>query len=513
MNRRRLLKTALGAAAATAVGAPTLWLPRRAKGSWGEAPASTSREAVVGSSKSAKKVLELFLYGGVAAWETFSVNPTYGRPNDPDYPNQQWWTFQNSMPSVFETTEACGLGLTGATVLKPFGVDQLGMDIFFGPATWPLRERPDILARTRVVVNLHTFEPHEAAIPKVLTGRALGNPKLSGTGAAMAHFHNQFSLDDVPAPASYVFLAPIFGNDGVESASAVGALPASSRPLTVKLQSTAQATNALERANIAGHQKQFDDLLGFYRQRHDAMYTRPGTSEPMRSPGLDDYRYATGLLAQNDKLKGILTPELFQMSSGQLCGDYSANNLPANGIRIATELLQRETDGARYACVVDTGLIQAVGGGGYDTHQNHIHDSTRNMLNSFGALADNIRQPGEDAPEKLDLDETMIVLTTEFGRAPVSEQVTGRAHWPYGMVSVLIGGAIGPEEQGYVGALGPDGYATSYVTMEEFRAAVLLGAGIWPFEAETWAVGDIRGAGTEEEAALWLKNVVLGQGV
>ena len=119
----------------------------------------------------------------------------------------------------------------------------------------------------------------------------------------------------------------------------------------------------------------------------------------------------------------------------------------------------------------------------------------------------------EDAPNKIDLDETLVVLTTEFGRAPFPEQGTGRGHWPYGFCSVLFGGPVGADQRGFVGHFGPDGVAQSYVTLEEMRASILLGAGIWPFDAETWAVGNVRDATSEETAALWLKNVVLGHGV
>ncbi len=41
--------------------------------------------------------------------------------------------------------------------------------------------------RLRVLVQRHELEPHEAAIPLAMSGRFLGNPKLSGLGAAVAH--------------------------------------------------------------------------------------------------------------------------------------------------------------------------------------------------------------------------------------------------------------------------------------------------------------------------------------
>jgi hypothetical protein len=512
MNRRKFLKTALGGAVLAAAG-PTLWLPRRAKGAWGAPPAGTSSAATLAAGATTQKMLEVFLYGGVAPWETFAVMPEFGKPSDSNYPNQQWWTFQNTAPSVLSTAGICGLGLADDAMLDHFTVDSAGIDVFLGPATLPLRARPDIRSRMRVVVNYHVFEPHEAAIPKALSGRGLGDPKLSGSGAAIGHYFAQLSLEAVPPPQSYVFLAPVVGNDGIEAASSVGALPASSRPLTVKLQSTGQATNALARNNVKGHKQKLDALIAAYRGRYEKLYTRPGHAEPMRSPTLLDYQFATGLMGQNELLQGILTPELLAIGPGEYCGDSNSVNYPADGVRIAASLLQRETDAPRYVCVVDSGLKGASGGGGYDTHSEHIHDSTRNLLNTFTALADNIRAPGEDAPNKIDLDETMVVLTTEFGRSPMIEGDTGRGHWPYGMVSVLIGGSIGPDQAGIVGNFGANGVAENYVTLEEFRAALMLAMGIWPFEAETWAVGNVRAASSEESGALWLKQTVLGHGV
>lgn len=514
MKRRSFIKRALGtsAAAAAGVAAPTLWLPKSAKASWGELPSTVSSGAMLSPANTTKKVLEVFLYGGISAWETFGVVPEYGKPDDPTYPNQQWWTFQNTMPSVMSTVGECGIPLEERNYLEHFGVDDIGMDVFLGPVTWPLRARADIASRMRTLVHFHPFEPHEAAIPKMLSGRGLGDPKLAGMGAAVANYYGLQSLESVPAPFAYTFLAPIVGADGAEAASSVGSLPASARPLTVKLQSTGQTTNLLARNNVAGHKEQLDSLIALYRNRYEDLYKRPGFAEPLRSTALSDYAFATGLLAKNDVLQDILTPELLQISQNTICGDTS-NNLPGAGVRIATELLQRPVDAARYACVIDSGFIGASGGGGYDTHSNHTHDFTRNLYNTLSALANNINEPGEGDPNKLDLDETMIVLTSEFGRWPMAEGATGRGHWPYGFCSVMIGGSIGPEQKGYVGNIDAAGYAETYVTAEEFRAALLLAMGIWPFEAETWAVGNVRAGFNEESAALWLKEVVLGHGV
>ena len=41
----------------------------------------------------------------------------------------------------------------------------------------------------RVVVQKHTLEPHEAAVPQALTGKPVGQPSAAGLGAHVQRFH------------------------------------------------------------------------------------------------------------------------------------------------------------------------------------------------------------------------------------------------------------------------------------------------------------------------------------
>ena len=153
------------------------------------------------------------------------------------------------------------------------------------------------------------------------------------------------------------------------------------------------------------------------------------------------------------------------------------------------------------------------GGGGYDTHSQHLPDTSRNLVSMLESLVSVINEPGEGDPAKIDLDKTMIVLNTEFGRTPFVQAGTGDGtnHHPYGYVTVLIGGPVNSDQAGIVGAIGPDGWADRYVTPVESRAAVLAAMGIYPFSQEGFAIGDLRGFADEKDGLAWLNEIVLGR--
>ena len=125
-------------------------------------------------------------------------------------------------------------------------------------------------------------------------------------------------------------------------------------------------------------------------------------------------------------------------------------------------------------------------------------------------LVDHINEPGENDPDKIDLDETMVVLTTEFGRTPFIQLAQGTNHHPYGYVCILLGGPIGPAESGLVGAIGPNGSATHSISPGEFRASCLAAMGMWPFAHESFAVGDLPQVYTEHDGLIWCHEHVLG---
>jgi uncharacterized protein (DUF1501 family) len=81
--------------------------------------------------------------------------------------------------------------------------------------------------------------------------------------------------------------------------------------------------------------------------------------------------------------------------------------------------------------------------GGWDHHEN-IGDRARGQLEQFDqAFARLIR----DLDERGQLDETLVLLTTEFGRTPKINKDAGRDHWPRVFSIALAGGGV---QRGYV---------------------------------------------------------------
>src|SRR5206468_9440651 len=78
------------------------------------------------------------------------------------------------------------------------------------------------------------------------------------------------------------------------------------------------------------------------------------------------------------------------------------------------------------------------GAGAWDAHSNLQagHSKlTKEIDKPIGALLGDLKQRGL-------LDETIVVLATEFGRTPGAERSNGRDHHPYGFSVALAGGGI-----------------------------------------------------------------------
>lgn len=512
MRRREFLK---GMAAGGAALAGGLYRGRvRAAGAtaWGAYP-EYAQAALLPPEAQAKNVLEVFLYGGLCPWETFYVVPEFGRPDNPipALRDTQWWTFQEGPNNVREVYRDC-VGASAPPMLKEFRTDSAGQLVHLGPFSEPLRSRTDIVDRLRVHVVNHTLEPHEGAIPYAASGYRLGSPKLAGLGAAVQHYHQARAPIITGEPYAYVLFSPAdFPTDNLRSAGAVGQHPGSARPLAIRVEDNTSFIDALARGTLGTSRQAFDDLVDLYTSRYQKRLVPPGFDRPVRSQTWADFDFSLRTLQQTGVLVDILEPELFTGVAGGSCGQSADVNYPHMGLRLGAQLLTRPDGLARYVCVFDGGLIPASGGGGYDTHNSHVIDSARNLTNLWTQLAAVINEPGEDDPTKLDLDDTLVVINTEFGRTPGPQNGDGRNHWPYAYVTLMFGGPIGPEQQGIVGAIGPAGQATESMGPAATRAAVLAALGIFPFAPECYAVSDVDNTFSELEAAMWLNEVVLGR--
>ncbi|MBA2320954.1 MAG: DUF1501 domain-containing protein [Deltaproteobacteria bacterium] len=496
MRRRDLIATG---AAAAGLGL----LPSRASAAWGDAP-STALLDLLPPGERAERCLEVFLYGGMPSFESFYVVPEYGGPDNANAAlrNTQWYNFTDDHAGVFDD---CNFG-SSATWLTPFASDSLGYTVNLGPMVNALKSRPDILARLRVVVLSHEFEPHEAAIPYMMTGHRLGNPRMTGLGAHIQRYWKDRDTTGRVIPWSYVF-TPVADDSAfnTHTAAAVGMQPGSSRPLKLTTAAQMDLSTLLGRLNIEDDDARVNAYLTYLADKEMARYADPVSGALLRSRVLGDHDFSMRSLVNARSLQEVLTPSLWATSQGTVCG-ADGTDVSAMALDAAITLLTHPTAAAKYVNVIDGGF-PGYGGLAYDSHSSHILNHSRNLHHVLRTLTARINEPGEGDPTKLDLDDTLILLNAEFGRTPYRDGGETN-HFPHGMVAVMIGG---PVQAGVTGALGPDGYVADGLNPSEYRAAALAALGIYPFSIESFAVGDMQTASNELEALQYLNESVLGR--
>lgn len=480
---------------------------------FGEAPASAA-SVMLPVERQAKRVLEVFLYGGLSQWETLYLVRGYGTPTDPMFANQQYYTFDfDGAGGTRRALTDCGFP-AGGEIGQGFGRDALGADVELGPFSRRLWMRPDVTARMRLLVQRHKLEPHEAAVPQALTGRPVGQPAAAGLGAHVQRYYLDRDPGDRAAPWSYVFATGGVAGDNVSAAAATGVHPGGARPLLIKIDNADSFADMLGRETVrsAGPVEPYDALMRTYIDAYSDRLRWKREGDAVRSRRFADLTIAAGTVAKSDAIADVLEPQLFTARPGTSCGDTRNRDIPGMSLEAARHLLTHPTQPARYVCVSDIGLYEASGGGGYDTHDYNAPDTARNFDNLLRSLLAIINAPGETDPTKLSLDDTLVILNTEFGRTPWAQDRSdfGRNHHPYGYVTAMFGATITSAEKGVYGAIGPDGRAETAATPSENRIAALLAMGIWPFSPEAFAVSDVTGAVSEEDAAAKATARVLG---
>lgn len=499
MQRRTFLKTA-GVATAAGAAFSVLKHPRGAQAAWGDWPAD-KLEAMFPVERQASSVLELYLYGGMSAFDTFYTVPSWGQGQE---------RFLNAYYA--ETVNRFGdCGFAGE-LTEPFADDENGETVHLGPWVSPLRARPDIIERMRVVVQRHDLLPHEGANPYALTGSRLGSPRLAGVGAAIQRHFLEQPGGLRATPYAYVLYPGVeFPTDNVRAASAVGFHPGSARPLSVTVDPNSQLAELLGRPAVTGRRDEFDAAVDHYLRAYQQRFRPGGKGTPTRAAARSNFEFAHFARHGGDQLQAVLSADLFAPVDGQQCGEGGNVDKPSMQARMAASLLTRKSDRARYVQWIDGGL-QPNPSGGHDTHDSHVYDASRNVTHTMQALADIINKPGEGDPGKIDLDETMIVINTEFGRTPHRQGDTGLNHWPQGMVNVFIGGPLSAAERGIYGSITADeGHAQTWITPAENRMLVMMALGIYPFSSQTFAVGDVSGGVKNElEAANRLMQIYMG---
>ena len=140
------------------------------------------------------------------------------------------------------------------------------------------------------------------------------------------------------------------------------------------------------------------------------------------------------------------------------------------------------------ACLLARRLVQSgarfveINSGGWDMHQDlytRLDEKASHLDNALGNLMRDLHSKGL-------LDETLIVLTTEFGRKPALNVNGGRDHHPGVFSSLLIGAGI---RGGQVyGASDKRGHSveTDGVSIAEFNTTIAAAAGL-TFDEERFA--------------------------
>jgi uncharacterized protein DUF1501 len=511
ISRRNFLKAATVAGVAGAAGLVGSHLAF----GWGEINNATVLGPIP---TNGYKILEVFLYGGVSPWETFYVRSSIA---------DQFFGMQPQV-SGLDWETACGGIPSPSTEINPFASDALGT-VAWGPSTKPLW-RSDIFSRARMVVLQHNLEPHEAAIPYSLTGHVLGRPNFSGLGAAISH---RFANSGHPLPYSYVLL-PDGGatvGDNFHGMISTGTHGGEHRPLLLMVGPT--SGNLGTQLQRTGMTTQANDLLRFFRASYADKLRTNGIVA--RSKGFSAYTAGVENLLTASSLATLLGGASLVPISVAACASFSGGPLTAldrtsAAVRAGAFLLSQPeaSGGARYVGVIDGGLMQA-GGAGYDTHGNNTLTTGVNIWNVCSALASVIDTASPPAAGKISLNDTLVVIKTEFGRTPAvmgSGDNAGRDHWPQGYVNILIGGPI--TARGIAGGIGFNmgdrGHAlpvtitgstvnAGHFTPSEFQASLMLAAGIFPFQAENFGVGDMSLAtrdATEDATASQIRSRVLG---
>ncbi len=470
---------------------------------WGDYP-NEARSSEVPEELRAQSVLEIFLYGGISPWETFYAidEPDYGKAA-----REMWWTFQDGPESVEAVYRKC-LGSGAPPLLKDFTRDQNGVMVKLGPFADALRQRDDITDRLRLHVLTHDLTVHEIAVPLGLTGYRLALPRLAGVGTAVQHYF--LAHDPAPRePRSYV-LAPYHRliTTLFNQAAAAGAHPAYAQPLVLHVNGDSHFAESLNRKSIGPDRATSDALLDDLVARFGGRLTRDG--EPVRSRVWDEYRYAAGMLKRADALSEVFGHTLSAKMAGETCGETQEISSTAMQLRLAAHLLGRPGSPTRHVSVIDGALLQDINGFGYDTHRRHVFDSGRNLSYFMKQFVSYINRPGEKDPEKIDLDRTMVIINTEFGRSPGTQNGDGRNHYSHAYVTAMFGGPIGKKQRGIVGAIDHKGNPVEPLAPAETRAAALVALGIWPFSSEGYSVSDMRDVKTTAQGAARLKERVLG---
>ncbi|MBI3899436.1 MAG: DUF1501 domain-containing protein [Gammaproteobacteria bacterium] len=519
-GRRRFLKVLGMAGAQLAVGTAGLssWIrnaqaaPPCDVGDWGAIPGSVGGWTC--ATHPGYKILEIYLHAGASPWETLWLPGNAAAPNFADYGigtlplNLLNWG-ANTAQSPCQAPAIP----SAPTNAQLFAAQSGGGNIYWGAPAKPLYRRNDILPRCRMITQYHELAPHEAAIPFALAGLRLGNPRRAGTGAAVQRRARVVNSSQV-LPVSYVLHRNTTFT--ANNAATTGTHPGFTRPLVIQIQNTNAFVNNLARTGITAES---DSLLLSLRHEYRDRLRFRGAGDPVRSSGFDGYWVASELLDDAPSLQALVPGNMLVIDTDEhVCPTHpaaTAGTVPQAKTMLHAAASLLSSGPARYVCTIDSGLT-----GTYDTHgdgsQMHLLNTSANFYNVLHHLADIIHHPVNNPTGTLNLDDTMVIINSEFGRTPNINGNNGRDHWPQGYVTTLIGGPLngGASIRGAIDNTGVT-VATHRYTPTDVRGALLLAAGIDPFAEGNFRFSDFSdvlrdGIATEAGIRDRLRGWILG---
>lgn len=463
ISRRKLLTGAGALAAAAALPGRSVWADGPVGEEWAPYP-------YVDTWGGPKKILEIFLYGGLSAWESF-------------YVDLQDKLFSSTLLDAFNSTSllpACGGTGDGTNLLQFPGMQ-------WSVATSPLWNRGDLLARTRVVTMTHDLTAHPVAIPLALTGRPLGDGRAAGLGAAIKRRYPGQHTSYILMPDSGRF----FSGDAASFTAwlSAGGHGSAARPVLVPMSAGASdLASWAERTSVSAGA----DALGAY---YASLYE--GNLAGSRSRGYDAYKAALDSLPGSPSLTGVFNSSL--RGEGAAATHCSTNvyfsgtprNTTAACLDMAAWLFN--TKGTRYVGMVDVGV-------GTDTsaaYDGHHHTAGVTFGNLFLLLKElsRVTSPETPAAQRISIDDTLIILNTEFGRTPERQFPEGRDHYGRGYVVVLIGGPIQATDSGDPKLIGgfdwTAGPPAGRYTPANLACVALAAAGINPHATDNFAFHEL----------------------
>ncbi|MFT4621826.1 MAG: hypothetical protein ACI8PZ_000478 [Myxococcota bacterium] len=436
LTRRGLLSAAGAAGAVGLVG-----LPRARAAAWDTAGIALDTADCPGGQR--WKVLEIFLEGGLSHLETIWI-PTSAIGGD--------------------------FGVADYSAFDASLVHDANTELYSGGPYLGAMCDPVVGENIRLVALGHELAPHPAATHLTLTGQTLGRATAAGCAAAV-----QRAAED--SMAAFV----ISGRGGprtVAGAASVGLHGSEWAPIVLSLangqgssfQTQLTETRTIERNHVLAEL--------------DAAYASaltpggdPSAADAVRSAAYEAYTTARQQMADPVSISGAvgslpLTPDSLDMSNAAAVAAYYADDNPtALAIEAAATLLADSAMDVRHVCVIDGGAVE-----GYDRHTGQADDIHHNATIQAG----NLWNVCNAIATHVNLTDTLVVLSTEFGR--VFDDDEGTTHAPEAYAVALIGGPIGSSSSS-----GDVEDASSTVSPAELRAAVLLALGVNPFHAECLA--------------------------